>query len=51
MCHVVNSNVDLNLGESTNPDGAVGLLEYRDTDSGEVPTMLFFKHGLEEEKV
>jgi len=39
------------LGEGTNPDGCVGLLEYRDAGSGEVPILLFFKHGLEEEKV
>jgi hypothetical protein len=39
------------LGESTNPDGAVGLLEYRDNGDGEVAIMKFFKHGLEEEKV
>jgi hypothetical protein len=31
----------------------VGLLEYREKEdgSGEVPIMIFFKHGLEEEKV
>jgi len=41
------------LGESTNPDGMVGLLEYREKEdgSGETPIMMFFKHGLEEEKV
>jgi len=39
------------LGESTNPDGMVALLEYRENDSGEVPIMMFFKHGMEEEKV
>jgi hypothetical protein len=44
-------NYQFFLGESTNPDGCVGLLEYRETDSGEVPIMLFLKHGLEEEKV
>ena len=40
-------------GESTNPDGMIGLLEYREKEdgSGEVPVMMFFKHGLEEEKV
>lgn len=38
------------LGESSNPDGIVALLEYREKDSGEVPVMMFFKHGLEEEK-
>jgi hypothetical protein len=44
-------NYQFFLGESTNPDGAVGLLEYRETDNGEKPIMLFFKHGLEAEKV
>lgn len=39
------------LGESSNPDGSVALLEYREGASGEVPIMLFFKHGLEEEKL
>ncbi|CAG2115355.1 unnamed protein product [Medioppia subpectinata] len=40
------------LGESTNPDGMVGLLEYREKEdgSGETPVMMFFKHGLDEEK-
>lgn len=38
-------------GESSNPDGAVGLLEYRESGDGETPIMMFFKHGLEEEKV
>jgi len=41
------------LGESSNPDGCVALLEYRSNDdgTGETPVMMFFKHGLEEEKV
>jgi len=39
------------LGESSNPDGMVALLEYRDFPEGEKALMLFFKHGLEEEKV
>lgn len=39
-------------GESTNPDGILGILEFRDGDDGnEVAIMNFFKHGLEEEKV
>lgn len=33
-------------------DGMIALLEYRDTDSeSSVPVMMFFKHGLEEEKL
>jgi len=41
------------LGENYNPEGMVGLLEYREKEdgSGETPIMIFFKHGLEEEKV
>lgn len=44
-------DVQFFLGESSNPDGMVGLLEYREGDDGEVPIMMFFKHGLDEEKV
>nr|M5B4R7.1 RecName: Full=Translationally-controlled tumor protein homolog; Short=GTx-TCTP1 [Grammostola rosea]BAN13536.1 GTx-TCTP1 [Grammostola rosea] len=40
------------MGESSNPDGLVALLEYRENSDGtETPVMMFFKHGLEEEKV
>jgi len=42
------------MGESMNPDGLVGVLEYRDgaaDDGGEAPILLFLKHGLIEEKV
>ena len=41
------------LGESSNPDGMVALLEYRDLPdgSGETALMLFYKHGLDAEKV
>jgi hypothetical protein len=31
-------------------DGMVAMLEYRDTDSGQIPILMCFKHGLEEEK-
>lgn len=46
-------DVEFYLGESCNPDGMVALLEYRDKPdgSGEEALMLFFKHGLEAEKV
>lgn len=37
-------------GESMDCDGMVAMLEYRDTDNGQVPVFMFFKHGLEEEK-
>ena len=39
------------MGESSNPDGLIGLLEYRQAGDRETPIMIFFKHGLEEEKV
>jgi len=40
------------IGESSNPDGCVGILEFRDGDDGnEKAIMVFFKHGLDEEKV
>lgn len=37
-------------GESMDIDGMVGLMEYRDIDGDSVPVLMFFKHGLEEEK-
>lgn len=37
-------------GESMDIDGLVGLMEYREIDGKSVPVMMFFKHGLEEEK-
>jgi hypothetical protein len=43
-------DVEYFVGESCNPDGMVALLEYRDGPNGEVPVMMFFKHGLEREK-
>jgi len=42
------------MGENMNPDGLVGVLEYRDgagDDGGEAAILLFLKHGLIEEKV
>lgn len=46
-------DVEFYLGSSMNPDGMVALLDYRDKPdgSGEEAFMLFFKHGLESEKV
>lgn len=46
-------DVEFYVGESCNPDGMVCLLEYRDKPdgSGEQALMLFYKHGLECEKV
>ncbi|XP_074551051.1 translationally-controlled tumor protein homolog [Halichoeres trimaculatus] len=41
-------NFQFFTGESMNPDGMVGLLNYRPED--DTPYMLFFKQGLEVEK-
>jgi len=38
-------------GESMDIDGIVAIMEYRDTDAGQVPILSVFKHGLEEEKL
>ncbi|XP_066246849.1 translationally-controlled tumor protein homolog [Euwallacea similis] len=37
-------------GESMEIEGLVGLLEFREIDGASVPVMMFFKHGLDEEK-
>lgn len=37
-------------GESMDCDGLVALMEYREIDGKSVPVLMFFKHGLEEEK-
>ncbi|XP_058808443.1 translationally-controlled tumor protein homolog [Phymastichus coffea] len=37
-------------GESMDIDGLVALMEYREIDDQSVPVLMFFKHGLEEEK-
>lgn len=37
-------------GESMDIDGLVALMEYRDIDGQSVPVLMFFKHGLDEEK-
>lgn len=38
-------------GESMDIDGLVALMEYRTIDGKTVPVMMYFKHGLEEEKL
>ncbi|GJQ86092.1 putative translationally controlled tumour protein, partial [Trypoxylus dichotomus] len=38
------------MGESMEVDGMIGLLEYREIDGDSVPVLMFFKHGLIEEK-
>ncbi|XP_011865985.1 PREDICTED: translationally-controlled tumor protein homolog [Vollenhovia emeryi] len=37
-------------GVSMDIDGIVGLMEYREINGDSVPVLMFFKHGLEEEK-
>lgn len=37
-------------GESMDVEGMVALMEYRDIDGDSVPILMFFKHGLDEEK-
>ncbi|KAL1124271.1 hypothetical protein AAG570_002041 [Ranatra chinensis] len=37
-------------GESMDIDGMIALLEYREIENESVPVLMFFKHGLEEEK-
>lgn len=46
-------DVEYYIGESCNTDGMVAILEYRDKPdgSGEQALMLFYKQGLEAEKV
>ncbi|XP_029968663.1 translationally-controlled tumor protein homolog [Salarias fasciatus] len=41
-------NYDFYTGESMNPDGSLGLLDYK--EDGLTPFMIFFKDGLEIEK-
>eukprot|EP00095_Tigriopus_kingsejongensis_P003914 maker-scaffold85_size395806-snap-gene-1.21 protein:Tk03914 transcript:maker-scaffold85_size395806-snap-gene-1.21-mRNA-1 annotation:"tctp hrf" len=37
-------------GESMDPDAMICMCEYKDVDGEERPVLMFFKHGLEEEK-
>jgi len=44
-------DLQLFTGESMDCDGMVCMVEYRDQDDGtQQPVLMFFKHGLEEEK-
>ncbi|EDW01350.1 translationally-controlled tumor protein homolog [Drosophila grimshawi] len=38
-------------GESMDIDGMVAMCEYREIDGESVPVFMFFKHGLQEEKL
>merc|ERR1712187_538103 len=37
-------------GESMDPDAMICMVEYKEVDGSERPVLMFFKHGLEEEK-
>ncbi len=37
-------------GESMDPDAMICMLQYKDVNGEERPVLMFFKHGLEEEK-
>jgi len=37
-------------GESINPEAMIAICMYKDVDGEERPVLMFFKHGLEEEK-
>jgi len=37
-------------GESMDPDAMICMMEYKDVNGEERPVLMFFKHGLEEEK-
>jgi hypothetical protein len=39
-------DVEFYMGASVNEDAMVALLEYRNGPDGEVPVMMFYKHGL-----
>lgn len=43
-------DLQLFTGESMDCDGMIAMLEYREIDGDSVPILMFFKHGLEEEK-
>jgi len=43
--------LDFYTGESMNGDGHHAILEWRETEGGEVPTLIFFKDGVVGEKV
>jgi len=45
------SDLQFYQGESMNPAAMVCLIDYREIDGEERPVIMFFKHGLEEEKV
>ena len=38
------------LGESMDPKAMIVLIDYKEVNGEERPVVMFFKHGLEEEK-
>lgn len=44
------SELEFYLGESNNPDGSIGLLQYKEVNGEERPVFLFVKQGLREVK-
>jgi len=44
-------DLQLFTGESMDCDGMVAICEYREIDGESTPVFMFFKHGLEEEKL
>ena len=38
------------VGESMDPKGMIIMVEYKEVNGEEKPVIMFFKHGLEEEK-
>merc|ERR1712123_403531 len=44
------SDLQFFTGESMDPNGMIVLVEYKEVNGEEKPVVMFFKHGLEEEK-
>merc|ERR1739838_850111 len=44
------SDLQFFTGENMDPTGMIILVEYKEVDGEEKPVVMFFKHGLEEEK-
>jgi len=44
------SDLQFFTGESMDPKGMIILVEYKEVNGEERPVVMFFKHGLEEEK-
>lgn len=44
------SDLQFFTGESMDPKGMIILVEYKEVNGEERPVVMFFKHGLDEEK-